>query len=326
MVAMKKILLLTMVLAATLSLMAQDSLYEKLLPSIEQTPYATEVFVTRDSALYLDIYLPETQNKQHACLLYVHSGGFIGGERTESISHIGPYLLKEGFVIISIDYRLGLKGKKDLGVISGMRNFQNAIDMAAEDLLAATSYILQNKLTVGHCTINPNYIITCGSSAGAITVLQTDWCRANSLPLVASLPQGFRPAAVIPYAGGVNCRNGKMHYATPPAPTCFFHGTVDRIVAYKRFRGSVHGALNGAATVVKEFKKKGYSYWILRYEDRGHEVAGALPSTVDEFCAFVDATLRGHHMAYDATCVNSEIRQSRWTHMSLFELYNLIKN
>jgi hypothetical protein len=31
-------------------------------------------------------------------------------------------------------------------------------------------------------------------------------------------------------------------------------------------------------------------------------------------------------MAYDATCVNSEIRQSRWTHMSLFELYNLIKN
>ena len=80
-------------------------------------------------------------------------------------------------------------------------------------------------------------------------------------------------------------------------------------------------SLFGSAKVVKEFKKKGYSHWILRFEDRGHEVAAALPPTIDEFCAFVDATLRGRRMAYDATCTNSAIRQSKWTHMTLFQLY-----
>ena len=152
-------------------------------------------------------------------------------------------------------------------------------------------------------------------------MLQTDWCRANGFPEAAALPVGFRPAAVVPYAGGINCRNGALHYATPPAPTCFFHGTVDKIVAYKRFRGSLRSALNGSATVVKEFKKKGYSYWIMRFKDRGHEIASALPATVDDFCAFVDATFRGRHMSYDATCTDSNIRQTRWTHMTIFDIY-----
>ena len=274
MVAMKKIILLTMVLAATLSLLAQDGLYEKLLPSIEQTPYATEVFVTRDSALYLDIYLPETQNEQHACLLYVHSGGFIGGERTESISHIGPYLLKEGFVIISIDYRLGLKRKKDLGVISGMRNFQQAIDMAAEDLLSATSYILQNKLTVGHCTINPNYIITCGSSAGAITVLQADYYLHNEAPFDIQLPDTFRYAGVLSFAGGIFSNHGKIKYQKgKPAPTLLCHGMDDHLVPYGKIQFFNLGMF-GSDALAKQFEKYDYPYHIKRYKDLGHEAAG----------------------------------------------------
>jgi len=280
--------------------------------------------VRGNDTLRLDVYRPATPRGDGACVVYVFGGGFAVGARNDSASTVACSRLAErGFTVVSIDYRLYMRHAPKVPLLKAYTLFDTAIDQAVEDCSEAIAFVCAH---AREWNIDPSRIVLTGSSAGAITVLQTDWCRANSLPLVASLPQGFRPAAVIPYAGGVNCRNGKMHYATPPAPTCFFHGTVDRIVAYKRFRGSVHGALNGAATVVKEFKKKGYSYWILRYEDRGHEVAGALPSTVDEFCAFVDATLRGHHMAYDATCVNSEIRQSRWTHMSLFELYGMIKN
>ena len=283
----------------------------------------TYTYATRDTLpLKLDLYQPATPRGDGACVLYVFGGGFAVGARNDSASTVACRLLADkGFTVVSIDYRLYMRHAPKVPLLKAYTLFDTAINQAVEDCSDAIAFVCDH---AREWNIDPTRIILTGSSAGAITVLQTDWCRANSLPLVASLPKDFRPAAVIPYAGGVNCRNGQLHYATPPAPTCFFHGTVDRIVAYKRFRGSVHGALYGAATVVKEFKKKGYSHWILRYEDRGHEVAGALPSTVDEFCAFVDATLCGHHMAYDATCVNSEIRQSRWTHMSLFQLYGLI--
>ena len=273
MVAMKKILLLTFVLAATLSLMAQDSLYEKLLPSVEQTPYATEVFVTRDSALRLDIYLPDKQNEQHACFLYVHGGGFIGGERTESISHIAPYLLEEGFVIISIDYRLGMKGESDFGILSGMRSFQRSIDMAAEDLLEATGYILRNRLTVGHCTINPNYFITCGSSAGAITVLQADYYLHNEAPFEIHLPDTFRYAGVLSFAGGIFSNHGKIKYLKgKPAPTLLCHGMDDHLVPYGKIQFFNLGIF-GSDALAKQFEKYDYPYHIKRYEKLGHEAA-----------------------------------------------------
>lgn len=281
-------------------------------------------YAVRDTlSLKLDLYQPANPRGDGACVVYVFGGGFAVGARNDSASTRACTLLADrGFTVVSIDYRLYLRHAPKVPLLKAYTLYDTAIDQAVEDCSDAIAFVCRH---AKEWNVDPTRIVLTGSSAGAITVLQTDWCRANGLPQVASLPQGFRPAAVIPYAGGVNCRNGQLHYATPPAPTCFFHGTVDRIVAYKRYRGSVHGALYGAATVVKEFKKKGYSHWILRYEDRGHEVAGALPATLDEFCAFVDATLRGHHMAYDATCVNSEIRQGRWTHMTLFQLYKLLK-
>lgn len=59
----------------------------------------------------------------------------------------------------------------------------------------------------------------------------------------------------------------------------------------------------------------------MRFQDRGHEIAIALPPTIDEFCAFVDAVLAGRKMQYDATCVDAAVPQTEWTHMSIFDLY-----
>ena len=80
-------------------------------------------------------------------------------------------------------------------------------------------------------------------------------------------------------------------------------------------------SLFGSNKVVKVFKKNNYPHWILRYEDRGHEIAAALPQTIDEFCAFVDATLAGRQMFYDATCVDSSIKRTKWSGLTLLELY-----
>lgn len=280
----------------------------------------THTYLMRDTlALQMDVYQPQNPRPDRACVVYLFGGGFVTGARNDSATvHTCRLLSSRGYVVAAIDYRLYLRHAPQLPLLQSYKLFDTAIAQATEDCAAAIAYLCHH---ADEWHIDTSRIVLAGCSAGAITVLQTDYSRANNLPVVAALPQGFRPAAVVSYSGGVFCRNGALHYAQQPAPTCMFHGTCDRIVAYKRFRGSLRMSLNGSAKLVKEFKKKGYSHWILRFEDRGHEVAGALPSTVDEFCAFVDATLRGRHMAYDATCTNSAIRQSKWTHMTLLQLY-----
>ena len=117
------------------------------------------------------------------------------------------------------------------------------------------------------------------------------------------------------------CRNNELKYASKPAPTCMFHGTSDRIVNYRRFRGSLGTSLFGTHSVAKVFAKNKYNYWVLRFKDRGHEIAIALPPTIDEFCAFVDAALSGRVMQYDATCTDAAIRQTEWSKYTVFDLY-----
>lgn len=280
----------------------------------------TYTFARRDTLeLKLDVYQPQSPRADHACVLYVFGGGFFSGERDNEYSKKCCQMLADrGFVAVSIDYRLYLKNAPKVPLLKMYTLFDTAIRWGVEDCSDAVAYLWEH---AGTLHIDPSRIILTGSSAGAITVLQTDYCRANALPASSALPVGFVPAAVIPYAGGIFCRNHDLEYKTPPAPTCFFHGTCDRIVNYKRLRGSLGTSLFGAKSVAKVFEKNGYNYWIMRFQDRGHEIAIALPPTIDEFCAFVDAVLAGRKMQYDATCVDAAVPQTEWTHMSIFDLY-----
>lgn len=287
---------------------------------ISATAQQTFVFSRHaDTDMQLDVYQPSNPRPDHACVLYVFGGGFFSGARNDKSSVLACQALAErGFVAVAIDYRLYLRHAPQLPLLKMYTNFDTAIRYAVEDCSAAINYLCTH---AGELNINPDRIILTGSSAGAIAVLQADYCRANRLPAAMAMPGGFKPAAVIPYAGAIMCRNRALHYATPPAPTCFFHGTNDKVVNYRRFRGAIHTSLFGANSVAKEFKRCGYPYWIMRFLGNGHEVAIALPNTINEFCAFVDATLSGRHMQYDATCQSSGVPTSAWSKMTVFDLY-----
>ncbi|MCQ2296429.1 MAG: alpha/beta hydrolase [Bacteroidales bacterium] len=301
---MKKLILITFALLQIFSVFAQK----------------TYSFAMRDTlGLKLDVYQPANPRPDHACVVYVFGGGFFSGERDNEYSKKCCQLLSDrGFVAVAIDYRLYLKHAPKLPLLKMYRNFETAISQAVQDCSDAVRYLCDHATEL---KIDTSRIILTGSSAGAITVLQTDYCRANSLPDAASLPQGFRPAAVIPYAGAILCHNRDLRYAQPPAPTCFFHGTSDRIVNYRRFRASLSESLFGADKVSRLFQKEGYSHWMMRFDKRGHEVAIALPPTIDEFCAFVDAALSGRVMSYDAHCTDAAVKVCEWTNMTLFDLY-----
>lgn len=280
----------------------------------------TYTFVMRDTvALQMDVYQPQSPRADHACVVYMFGGGFVGGERNNKLSIECCKLLSErGFVAVAIDYRLYLKNPPKMNIFNAYAAFDTAIRYAVEDCSAAIAYLCAH---ADELHIDTSRIILTGSSAGAISVLQTDYCRANRMPAADALPSTFRPAAVIPYAGGIYCQVGNLCYATPPAPTCMFHGICDRLVNYNSFRGSLCTALYGSNRVAKVFRKNGYTHWVLRYEDRGHEIAAALPQTINEFCAFAESALSGRVVMYDAVCNDPAILPTKWGKVSLIGTY-----
>ena len=280
----------------------------------------TYTFAHRDTMeLKMDVYQPQHPRADHACVLYVFGGGFVTGQRNDKYSAQCCQLLADrGFVAVAIDYRLYFKHAPKVPLLKMYTLFDTAIRYAVEDCSEAIAYLWDHS---GDLHIDPTKIILTGCSAGAITVLQTDYSRVNHLPPAAKLPAAFVPVAVIPYAGGIMCPNKAFKYASAPAPTCMFHGTCDKIVNYRRFRGSLSTSLFGSNSLAKLFAKNKYNYWVMRFEGRGHEVAIALPPTIDEFCAFVDAALSGRHMQYDATCTDAAIPQTEWSKLNLFDLY-----
>lgn len=305
---MRKIFVLLLLAAMTLPASAQEK--------------RTYAFVERDSTLWLDVWTPEVPRSDKACVVALFGGGFVTGERDNSLqTTIAQQLTARGYTVVSPDYRLGLKDTVKLKSYKGLTDmndmFQWVIDIATEDCAAAVAYIVAH---AGELNINPDRIVLTGCSAGAITVLQLDYCRANQLPQAAVLPEGWKPAAVVPYAGAVMCK-GKPKYKSAPAPTMLMHGTKDKIVAYKKFPPVLCHALYGANTMFKVFKKQGYPCWIVRYEGIGHEVASFLPGSVDLFCGFVEQVFNGRVTTMDATMHDAKLVPTEWTKMRVFDIY-----
>jgi hypothetical protein len=103
------------------------------------------------------------------------------------------YFARNGWKVVAIDYRLGLKPLiEEPDVKRSLFDFRamlvDAIDVATEDLLEATAYLVANSSVLG---IDPEKIVTLGASAGAITVCQAEWALCNSHPMSAVLPANF---------------------------------------------------------------------------------------------------------------------------------------
>lgn len=244
----------------------------------------TYQYAERDTLnLYLDFYTPETVHDSTICVVYVFGGGFIGGHRDgEFEKGYFKQLVDEGFQVAAIDYRLGLKGAKNLGIFN-TDPLKIAIDMATEDAISAIAYLLEHAKEL---KINKDYIMMVGSSAGAITSLQTDYTLCNGYLNASILPEDFRLAGVVSYAGAIFSNQGKVKYNIhDPAPTMMYHGMADRLVPYTQISFMNIGFF-GTDALVKRFEKFDYPYFARRFEGYGHSVAMGGPVTVDDLVWF----------------------------------------
>lgn len=259
---MKRLFACLTLILSTLDLIAQE---------VECHTYH---YATKDGQeLMLDLYsLPDKGSIARPCMIFSFGGGFVMGERNhEYYTRYFDTLASSGIVVLSIDYRLGLKNPpKNIDVKTMIGTIQHAVDIAVEDIYSATCFALDNSKRFN---IDPQKIMLSGSSAGAIASLQAEWYRCNAAAIAEVLPKDFSYAAVVACAGAIFSTDGKPKFRGEPAPMLLFHGTSDGNVPYNR--ASVFGiGFYGSKYIAKQLDKMNAPYWFYSAEYADHKIAG----------------------------------------------------
>ncbi len=257
-------------------------------------PTETYLFAKRDTCdLFLDVYNPARnsqtyfEGKEKPTIIFMFGGGFIRGERNnESYNKWFRQLTENGYRVVSIDYRLGLKGSTKVGVAQ-VNVLDKAIHMAVEDLFSATNFIIEN---AAELKINPENIVISGSSAGAIAVMQAEYEIANRTSWSSVLPEGFNYAGVMSFSGAILSREGKVDYKTTPCPTLMLHGTADELVPYEQI-AVLNLGFFGGGKLVKRFEKYDLNYNMYHFIGYGHEIAGSMDTTTDLQFRFIETNI-----------------------------------
>jgi len=127
----------------------------------------------RDLSLKLDIYTPQDDTcKLRPLLMLIHGGAFFNGDKaSEAYEKWSNHFAAMGFVVASINYRMGF--------LPSAGQIDRAGYRAVQDAHAAMRYMVHNAATY---RINTDWIFAGGTSAGAITALNLAFMRNNNRP------------------------------------------------------------------------------------------------------------------------------------------------
>ena len=221
--------------------------------------------------LKMDIYTPSVKSgAPRTCILFIFGGAFAYGSRDyEGYLPYFKFLSDKGYVVASIDYRLGMKGAKKLPSLFNRKPLIHSIEMAVEDAYAATNYLVKH---AGELDLDTGKVIISGASSGGITALQADYERRNGMERSHVLPGDFEYAGVISFAGAIYSKKGRPAYKIPPAPILLFHGDADKIVPYNKI--SLFGTgLFGSRSIASGLSKDRHPYCFYTMVGIGHDVA-----------------------------------------------------
>ena len=294
-----------------------------------QPPKETYLFAHRDTCdLYLDIYPPAPgsatsyKGNPKPTILFVFGGGFITGSRDAKGHNAWFKLLTDnGYRVVSVDYRLGLKGVKmkfdPFHLVSSAKHTKQAVDIGVEDVFDAIRYLADNAASLG---VDPDNIVISGSSAGAMISLSSALETCTPTEHTALLPEGFRFKGVMSFAGGVMSSSGLPVYMQAPPPQLLIHGIDDKIVNYNKIAFGRWGLFGSKSLVDKVFAPAGYSYSIYRYIGRTHEMASHMFQTWHLQKRFLEkCVMAGQAVVIDETI--NDPAMPTWKKFTLEELY-----
>ena len=239
----------------------------------------------KDFDLYMDIYMPKGDTmKKRPLVLFIHGGGFfIGDKRDSPIILMCQHFAKMGYVVASINYRMGFKPAKSSIERCGYR--------AVQDAHAAMRFLIHNKEKY---RIDPNYLFAAGSSAGGVTTLNLAFMTNSDRPesvnggwLTESLgniessgnsyKETFRLRCICNMWGAVHdikmVKNRKVSIIS-------FHGDADQVVPYgtdvpfKDIKFNISNLffdkMYGSKPIHEQAKKLGYREELHTFKGCGH--------------------------------------------------------
>ena len=266
--------------------------------SFAQGKKTTYLVAQRDTCdLYMDMYEPMDipgDTLHRPTILYVFGGGFITGRRDDPWVLPWFKLLNEnGYRVVSVDYRLGLKGIRmrfDLfHLIESAGYTKKAVDMGVEDVFAAVRYLADHP----ELGVDLDHIVIAGSSAGAMISLSSELEACNRTVRAEILPEGFHFAGVMSFAGAIMSDTGKPEYKRTPCPQLLIHGTADGAVQYEKMGFGRRGMFGSSYLVNNVLKPAGYVYQIYRYVDHTHDMAANMLANWPEEKRFLEVSVIG---------------------------------
>ena len=134
----------------------------------------SEMVRTRELCLDMDLYYPKEPavESRRPLLVLIHGGAFYNGDKQDiGYPEMGHYFAERGYVVASINYRLGFKPLAPDVDRAGYR--------ALQDAHAAVCYLIANADEFG---IDTTKIFAAGTSAGAITALNLAFMEEKNRP------------------------------------------------------------------------------------------------------------------------------------------------
>ncbi len=251
--------------------------------------------------LKLDRYQTDDTAKGRPAIIFAFGGGFTHGVRDDTcyIDYFN-FMARQGYVVISIDYRTSLAGFKPSG--SDMMSefgqaLVGAVNDATTDFLTATGYVLANSTRWG---IDRSKIIASGSSAGAITALQAEYALATARP--EGFPEEFNYAAAVTFAGAI-LSQGAPDVGNNLCPVMMFQGDADMQVPYNKLVLGPIGLYGSdyLATTIRDGGGSG-AFWTVK--GAGHEMAlTPMKENLYDIAGFLSHTLSGGRKGFAWTTV-----------------------
>ncbi|WP_405607340.1 carboxylesterase family protein [Polaribacter sp. Asnod1-A03] len=203
-----------------LNSVSQEQFLEKSSKFSERT--YTYQRIKKEKNLKLDFYKPKKTKGKLPLLIYVHGGGFSGGDRKDRVSKdFAMEMVEHGYAVASISYRLTMKGI-GFGCTTNAALKIAAFNNVSKDISYAVQYFLKHNRKF---KIDTDKIILVGSSAGAEAVLNLAYVYDNKI-----LDTNFKFAGIIAMAGATISID---KITTENAiPTQLFHGIKDNLVPY----------------------------------------------------------------------------------------------
>lgn len=135
---------------------------ERRLGSVDLSPYFGTGWVPGDDYLTLDVHAPspapEELTGDRPVMVFVHGGGFVAGS-TRADLYDGSTFARDGVVLVTVNYRLGIAGFLDVPGAPANRGLL--------DVVAALGWVQRNIAAFGG---DPRNVTLFGQSAGATIV------------------------------------------------------------------------------------------------------------------------------------------------------------